>query len=220
MRILTSFVTGAALLMTAGLGCAPDPDDVFTSLTTTLSTTNNTVGDGDGDTTGDGDGDTTGDGDGDTNGDGDGDGDGDTNGDGDGDGDCPAGTFNCPCDNGMCDEGLTCDEGVCSLGGGDGDGDGDPGGECTSYDPMMCPPPGMGIMVGGIDGSFCTCACTTDADCLAGPPGTQGGCILQTPDMTTYCGLLCSVEMDACPAGSTCKSAGQMDPDIGLCTFP
>jgi hypothetical protein len=210
MRILTSFVTGTALLMTAGLiGCTPDPDDVFDTLLTTVST----VGDGDGDTTGDGDGE-PGDGDPtDTTGDGDGE-------PGDGDGDaCELGAIGEPCDDACgCVEGLTCDGGECSLGGGDGDGD--PGGECTSYDPTMCPPPGQPIMVGGIEGAFCTCACTTDADCLAGPPGTVGACALATPDMMTFCGLICSVASDACPAGSTCKTAGQMDPDVGLCTFP
>jgi hypothetical protein len=35
-----------------------------------------------------------------------------------------------------------------------------------------------------------------------------------------FCGLICSVAMDACPEGASCKSAGQMNPDIGLCTFP
>jgi hypothetical protein len=172
MRILTSFATGAALLMS--LGCTPDPDDVFTSLTTTLGTTmTTTLGDGDGDTTGgDGDGDTTtGDGDGDTT---PGDGDGDA---GDGDGDCPAGTFNCPCDNGMCDEGLTCENGVCGLGGGDGDGDGDTGEVCDTWDPAMCP---MDSLVGvmGIEGNFCGCPCMDSADCPMGPQGTQGQCVL------------------------------------------
>jgi hypothetical protein len=36
----------------------------------------------------------------------------------------------------------------------------------------------------------------------------------------TNCGLICSIMNDACPAGSSCKPAGQMDPDIGICTFP
>jgi hypothetical protein len=219
MRILTSFVTTAALLMTAGLiGCGVDTDP-FDTLTSTLGTSLS-QGDGDGDdTTGDGDGDTTtGDGDGDTTpGDGDGDGDGEP---GDGDGECTAGTFGCPCGPGdMCDEGLSCEDGTCGLGGGDGDGDGDPG-MCTSWDPAMCDPPGVPIGVDGIEGGFCTCMCTTDADCLAGPPGTQAGCVLATPDMMTFCGLICSVANDACPVGATCKTAGQMDPDVGLCTYP
>jgi hypothetical protein len=213
MRILTSFATGAVLLMS--LGCAPDPDDVFTTLTTTLGTTMTTMtqGDGDGDTTGgDGDGDSA------TTGDGDGDGD---QGDGDGDGACPPGTFNCPCDNGMCDEGLTCTDGVCGLGGGDGDGDGDTGEECNSYDPMMCPMDNI-LAVMGLEGNFCGCPCTTSADCPMGPPGTSGQCalVLGGGMAPTNCGLICSVAMDACPPGSTCKPAGQMDPDIGICTFP
>ena len=149
MRILTSFVTSTALLMTAGLlGCNVDTDpfDTLTS-TATLGTTNTqgnetetTNGDGDGDTTnGDGDGDTT-----------NGDGDGDTN-PGDGDGE-PTGCFNCPCNpDDTCDEGLSCSEGICQLGGGDGDGDGDgdTGGDCNTYDPMECMPPGQLLMVFG-----------------------------------------------------------------------
>jgi hypothetical protein len=223
MRSLTSFVTAsaplhAALLMAVvSIGCAPDPDDVFDTLLT--STTMTTVGDGDGDTTGDGDGDTTGDGDGDGTGDGDGDGDGDTG--------CAAGNLNDPCDaNCPCAEGLTCDGGTCSLGGGDGDGDGGDGdgdpGECNTYDPMMCAPPGQLVMVGNIEGNFCSCPCTTNQDCPMGPPGTNGGCalVLGMQMAPTNCGLICSVANDACPEGSTCKSAGQMDPDLGLCTYP
>lgn len=201
MRTLTSFVTGAALLIAAGsIGCLPDPDDVFETIA------NTTPGDGDGDTTGDGDGDSAGDG------------------DGDGDTGCAAGNIEDPCDeNCPCTAGLTCNsDGVCSLGGGDGDGDGDgdPGGMCTSYDPMMCAPPGMVIGVQNVPGSFCACACTTNADCPSGPPGTQGGCALMTPQGMVFCGLICNVQMDACPEGSTCKSAGQMDPNVGLCTYP
>lgn len=213
MRILTSFVTCAALLMTVGLGCAPDPDDVFDTLLTT-ATTQTTLGDGDGDTTGDGDGDaeTTG-----TP---------ETTGDGDGDGDaCGTGMIGEPCDDVCpCAEGLTCDgSNTCSLGGGDGDGDGDgdPGGDCNTWDPAMCPMESL-VGVQGVEGNFCGCPCAADADCPMGPPGTQGACALvlgmgMTP---TNCGLICSVMNDACPEGSTCKTIGQMDPDLGLCTFP
>jgi hypothetical protein len=211
MRILTSFVTCAALLMTVGLtGCAPDPDDVFDTLLTT-ATTQTTQGDGDGDdTTGDGDGDAE------TTGPGDGDGDGDA---------CGTGMIGEACDDTCpCADGLTCDnDGTCSLGGGDGDGDGDgdPGGECNTWDPMMCP---MGSLVSvmDIEGNFCGCPCMADADCPMGPPGTQGACalVLGGGMSPTNCGLICSVMNDACPAGSTCKTIGQMDPDLGLCTFP
>jgi hypothetical protein len=186
-------------------------------LTSTLGTSV-TVGDGDGDTTG-GDGDGDGDTSPETTGPGDGDGDGDQ---GDGDGDCPAGTFNCPCDTGdVCDMGLVCENGICGLGGGDGDGDGDTGGDCNSYDPMMCPMENV-LAVQGLEGNFCGCPCASDADCPMGPPGTQGACVLvlgmgMAP---TNCGLICSVMNDACPAGASCKPAGQMDPDIGICTFP
>jgi hypothetical protein len=219
MRILTSFVTGAALLMTTGLlGCHVDTDPFDTLTSTATLGTSNTQGDGDADTS------TSGDGDGDTaTGDGDGDGDGEP-GDGDGDTGCTPGTFNCPCAAGdVCDDGLSCVDGTCTLGGGDGDGDGDgdTGSECNTWDPAMCPMESVvGVM--GLDGNFCGCPCSADADCPVGPPGTNGGCVLVLGGgmAPTNCGLICSVMSDACPAGSTCKAAGQMDPDIGLCTFP
>jgi hypothetical protein len=220
MRILTSFVTGTALLMTAGLlGCNVDTDpfDTLTS-TATLGTTM-TQGDGDGDDTsttasGDGDGDTA---------TGDGDGDGEP-GDGDGDTGCTPGTFNCPCGPGdMCDDGLSCVDGTCTLGGGDGDGDGDgdTGGDCNTYDPMMCAPPGALLMVGDIEGNFCSCPCATNADCPMGPQGTTGACALSTMGgEPEFCALVCTPGgMDVCPAGSSCKDVpNQMG--VGLCTYP
>jgi hypothetical protein len=213
MRSLTSLATSAALLMTAALMGCVDPTDPFDSLTT--ATTNTTLGDGDSETSA-----SSGDGDGDT---GDGDGDGDS-GDGDGDTGCAAGNIGDPCDDTCpCAEGLSCNAGECALGSGDGDGDGDgdTGGDCNTYDPMMCMPPGQLIGVMGIDGQFCGCPCMADADCPMGPMGTQGGCVLSLMmGPPSVCGLLCSVSMDACPEGATCQSAGQMDPDIGLCTWP
>jgi hypothetical protein len=200
MRILISFVTGTALLMTAALTGCVDPSDPFDTTLTTATTANTMNGDGDGDGETGVETETTGDEDG-----------------------CVPAMIGGTCDDTCgCAMGLTCDDGTCSLGGGDGDGDGDgdPGGMCTSYDPMMCTPPGQPITVMGVEGSFCTCACTSDGDCPGGPVGTQGACALQTPDMMMFCGLICSVAMDACPEGASCKSAGQMNPDIGLCTFP
>jgi hypothetical protein len=205
MRSLTSFVTGAALIMTAGLfACVPDVDPFDTIVTT--------AGDGDGDeSTGDGDGD------GDA-----GDGDGDA-GDGDGDG-CAAGNLNDPCSEMCpCSMGLMCnaDDGTCQLGGGgDGDGDGDGDSECNSYDPMMCMG-GQVLSVMGIEGMFCGCPCTTNADCPMGPPNTMGGCVLSAGGgMTpTNCGLICMSGSMDCPEGSTCKDVPNQ-PGVGLCTYP
>jgi hypothetical protein len=197
MRFLTSFVTGAALLMTTGLiGCG-EPDPVDTAAETT--------GDGDGD----GDANT------------------ETGDPGTETGDCELGMIGDACDDACgCADGLTCDAGICSLGGdGDGDGDGDPGGECNTYDPNMCAPPGALLMVADVEGNFCSCPCATNEDCPMGPAGTTPGCVLgmmggMTPNL---CGLICTPAMgmmdDDCPEGSTCKEVPSQ-PGVGLCTYP
>jgi hypothetical protein len=160
MRILTSFVTGTALLMTAGLlGCNVDTDpfDTLTS-TATLGTTM-TQGDGDGDDTS-------------------------------------------------------------TTATGDGDGDGDTGGECDTYDPMLCMLPGQLLMVMGIEGNFCACPCAANEDCPMGPPNTNGACALSTDGGTPeYCALVCMPGSMDCPAGSTCKDV-PMQMGVGLCTYP
>jgi hypothetical protein len=215
MRKLSCLIAGAALL-----GCVSvDPGDPFDTLTT-VGNENETTGDGDGDQTGDGDGDQTGDGDGDQTGDGDGDQTGD--GDGDGDGDA-CGAFGDACNGDTCCEGLSCGaDGTCGLGGGDGDGDGDPGGD--PYDPATCAAPSMVLMVGELPGNFCSAPCMNNsADCPAGPVGTQAACALTTMQGAdpSFCALVCSPAMDACPAGSSCKDLmDPMNPGVGLCTYP
>jgi hypothetical protein len=212
MRTLSNLLACATLTLTAGLiGCV-DVSDPFDTVLTTANPT--TVGDGDGDPeTGTGEGD----GDGDP---GDGDGDGDP-GDGDPtDTDCAPGTFGCPCDNGMCDEGLSCDgDDMCGLGGdGDGDGDGDTGGD-DPWNPNMCMPPSQTLMVMGIEGAFCSAPCVSSADCPPGPAGTMPACALTMADpmVPEFCALLCAPGSTDCPAGSTCK---EVQPGTGACTYP
>jgi hypothetical protein len=201
-----------------------------TTQTTTLSTTNDSAeeesesgdGDGDGDTTGDGDGDgdTNGDGDGDTNGDGDGD---PSAGDGDGDDSCPPGEFGCPCINGQCAPGLTCQgDNTCGLGGGDGDGDNSTGdGDGDPWDPDACVDPSIPVTINGIEGSLCSAPCAVDGDCPAGPPGTQPACalILDMAVDPTNCALICDPVNDTCPVGSSCKDVPNQ-PGVGICTYP
>jgi hypothetical protein len=218
MRTLSNLLACATLTFTAGLIACVDVSDPFDTALTTLNPT--TVGDGDGDAetgTGEGDGDGdpgTGDGDGDP-----------STGDGDGDPtdtDCTPGSFGCPCDNGMCDEGLSCDnEDMCGLGG-DGDGDGDPTdtGEGDPWDPTMCMAPSMPIGIADVEGTFCAAPCVASADCPPGPAGTMPGCVLTTPEspMTpVFCALLCAPGSTDCPTGSTCK---EVQPGTGACTYP
>jgi hypothetical protein len=182
-----------------------------------------TAGDGDGDTTpgdGDGDGDTTpGDGDGD-------DGDGDPSagdGDGDADTDCPVGEFGCPCDNGECVPGLTCDQGTCGLGGGDGDGDGDPTGDGDGdpWDPNTCMEPSIPVTINGLTGDVCSPPCSVDADCPPGPVGTNPQCalILDMAMDPSNCALVCDPVNDGCPVGASCKEIVDQ-PGVGICTYP
>jgi hypothetical protein len=108
-------LTCAVLLATSFIGCG-DPAG-----TTESETTATTTGDGDGDP-GDGDGD-PGDGDPTT-----------TEGPA-----CTPGDLGCECDNGMCGEGLACENNECGFPTGDGDGDGDGDlGECNPDD-SYCP---------------------------------------------------------------------------------
>ena len=167
-------------------------------------------------------------------GDGDGDGDGDETSSGDGDGsaetdpDCPAGTFDCPCDNGMCEAGLTCGaDDVCSLGGDPtGNPTGDPTGDPTGlpppgnpYDPEECEAPAEIIHVELLDGSFCSAPCVDDSECPDGPPGTDSLCTISTDGVEpNHCGLLCTPGEEGCPEGASCEEIPQQ-PGFGLCTY-
>lgn len=102
--------------------------------------------------------------------------------------------------------------GICQLGGGDGDGDGDGG--IDPWDPDWCTPPGMPVMLQGIAGTYCAHPCMVDADCPQGPVSTQPTCIV---DNSTLCALLCTPNQSTCPPGSSCK---QVEPGVGLCTYP
>jgi hypothetical protein len=229
-------LTALSLLFLPTYACSSGGDnDQFTfgsSYTGQTSyTTNGMEEEGTGDTTGDGDpgdgdGDTgPGDGDGDT-GPGDGDGDGDTGpGDGDGDGDtnCPPGAFGCPCDNGQCDPGLACEMGECALPSGDGDGDtgttGD--GDGDPWDPATCAMPSVEVSITDLEGSLCSAPCTVDADCPAGPVGTNPACalIFDGDVDPSQCALICDPLNDACSPGSSCKAIPDQ-PDVGICTYP
>ena len=223
MRTPSSLLACATLTLSFGLllGC-PSVDDPFDSFGNTLNPTATLTaeGDGDGDNETSDTGTSTGDGDGDTTG---GDGDGDTTGgDGDGDPGCVLGSFNCGCDNGVCDDGLTCNaDDICELGGGDGDGDPTTGGGDDPWnpDPATCMPPAQPLGVMGVEGSFCSDPCVSDADCPPGPAGTQPACALtmNDPMVPEFCALLCAPGSTDCPAGSTCK---EVQPGTGLCTYP
>jgi hypothetical protein len=107
-------LTCAALLATSLIACGTPSE---TPDTETSTSTSGPEGDGDGDPAGDGDGDpgTT---------------DGPT---------CTPGDLGCECDNGMCAEGLACENNECGFPTGDGDGDGDGDlGDCNPDDPY-CP---------------------------------------------------------------------------------
>jgi hypothetical protein len=204
------------MICVAGFACAGDPSD---------ETTAAEAGDGDGD------GDTSGGESGSASGSGDGDGDGDA----ETDPDCPPGTFDCPCDDGTCVEGLTCGgDGVCSLGGdpttttGDPTGDptdtGDPttttGGTAEPYDPAGCEAPSEILHVEMLDGEFCAAPCIGDDECPEGPPGTTQACSISTDgEAPNFCGLICDPTDSACPEGSSCKEIPQQA-GFGLCTYP
>lgn len=222
-------------LLVLPLACTTPEDETFsftsfsTTMTTTMTTTASTdpsesgeaeMGDGDGEP-GDGDG-MPGDGDGDgdgTPGDGDGDGDGDgTPGDGDGS-PCPVGEFGCPCDNGTCAQGLTCDPNTmtCGLGGGDGDGDGDGDiGMCSPQDVYClnngCPATmGQGLVLDVDmdminDWGWCLHECAVAADCPAHPAGGQVQCVDWSGMGDMACFLTCTLNNQAsCAPGSMCS---------------
>ena len=121
LSILSPLVS---LVMIGGVACSGEPSDEETTAAEAGD------GDGDGDDMSGGEsGSASG-----SAGDGDGDGEGEET-----DPDCPAGTFDCPCDDGTCVEGLTCGgDGLCSLGGdpttttGDPTDTGDPTTETTT----------------------------------------------------------------------------------------
>jgi hypothetical protein len=205
-------------------------DDQFTfgsfgTTQTTLSTTAGSTtleeesGDGDGETSTTGDGD--GDGDGDPTTAGDGDGDPTTTGDGDGD-ECPPGEFGCPCINGTCAPGLSCQpDNTCGLGGGDGDGDPTTGGDGDPWDPNTCMDPSVPVTITGITGEVCSAPCAVDGDCPAGPVGTTPACalILDMAVDPTNCALICDPANDTCSVGASCKDV-PMQPGVGICTYP
>jgi hypothetical protein len=204
------------LAFVVGFACSGDPSD---------ETTAENAGDGDGD--GDGEGVEGAEGNGTSSGDGDGEAETDPN--------CPVGTFDCPCDDGTCVEGLTCNlDGLCSLGGDTGDptdsGDptGDPTGEPTTttggtaepYDPNACEAPSEILHVELLDGSFCSAPCIADDECPEGPFGTTQACSISTDgDEPNFCALICDPTDAACPMGSSCKEIPQQA-GFGLCTYP
>ncbi|KIG19343.1 hypothetical protein DB30_03899 [Enhygromyxa salina] len=202
------------LTLTAGtLGCDSNPDDKTTE--GAADDTGTTTGDGDGESGTSGN---SGDGDGDPS---------------ETDPDCPLGSFDCPCDDGMCAAGLTCGaDDLCSLGGGTGDpstGDptGDPtgnpsttGGTAEPYDPEACEAPSEILSVEKIAGDFCSAPCVDSEECPSGPPGTTPACAIATEGaVPNFCALICTPESEDCPAGSTCKVIPQQ-PNTGLCTYP
>lgn len=229
MRTFSTYF-GTAVIVASLIGCvSTDPNDILTTVTSatasftdTATATDSDTDDSDTETgtdsattdpatdtdmTGDGDGDTTGDGDGDTT----------TTDDG-------SGCFGCPCgDGGVCDEGLECaDDNTCQLPEmtTTGETTGNPGDD--PWDPNVCQPPAQPLMVGGIDGAFCSAPCTGDVDCPAGPVGTTPACAL-TVEMgadPSFCALVCPFGMaEVCPAGATCKEVPNQ-PGVGLCTYP
>jgi hypothetical protein len=162
------------------------------------------------------------------------------NGDGDGDPatetdpDCPLGSFDCPCNDGVCADGLTCGgDNLCSLGGTTddpsttGDPTGDPtgnpsttGGSTEPYDPEDCEAPSEILSVEFVEGEFCSAPCVESEECPAGPPGTTSGCVIATMGaVPNFCALICTPGSEDCPMGSTCKVI-PMQPNTGLCTFP
>lgn len=134
------------------------------------------------------------------------------------------GCFGCPCgDGGVCDEGLECaDDNTCQLPEmtSDDPTTGEPGED--PWDPNTCAPPAQPLMVGGIDGAFCSNPCMADVDCPAGPVGTTPACALSVEMGAdpSFCALVCPFGMaEVCPGGATCKEVpGQ--PGVGLCTYP
>jgi hypothetical protein len=207
------------MICVAGFACSGEPSDD--------ETTAAEAGDGDGD-------DMSGGESGSASGSGDGDGDGD--GDAETDPDCPAGTFDCPCDDGACVEGLTCGgDGICSLGGDPTTTTGDPttttgdpttettttgGGPAEPYDPASCEAPSEILHVELLDGEFCATPCIADDECPEGPPGTTQACSISTDgEAPNFCGLICDPTDSACPEGSSCKEIPQQA-GFGLCTYP
>jgi hypothetical protein len=111
--------------------------------------------------------------------------------------------------------------------GGDGDGDadtgdGDTGIGCTPYgdpDAGDCCENEDPMMVGGIDGRFCSPRCDmgTCPDSPVGFPACRLGPDVNSPE---NCVLLCVDYQNStdCPAGATCKDTGQ--PNSGICSYP
>ena len=68
-------------------------------------------------------------------------------------------------------------------------------------------------------GDFCSCVCSDDSDCPAGPVGTISTCALFI-ESDYYCGLFCDAfEEDSCPPPLTCQwLADGSEPTLGLCS--
>jgi hypothetical protein len=136
------------------------------------------------------------------------------------------GGLGCDCtDSSTCDAPLECTNGTCQIPGSEEETettDTDTGGDDV-WDPAMCMAPSMVLMVGALEGNFCSSPCVASMDCPAGPAGTQAQCALTVEDGAppSFCALICQPAMDACGPGSSCKDL--MDPGnpgLGLCTYP
>lgn len=134
---------------------------------------------------------------------------------------CPPGTFGCPCDNGMCGEGLECDDdNMCGLPSGT-----DTTTTTTGPDLGMCDPSdtyclangcpdtaGQGLVLdtnmdGVNDWGWCLHECTMDGDCPAYLGGATVACTMWSMEGDMACFLNCDVnDPSSCASGSECST--------------
>jgi hypothetical protein len=114
-----------------------------------------------------------------------------------------------------CEVGQECIAGEC-FGGESSTGEPPP--TNSDYGPCnMCAPGESPVMIGMIDGCFCSPACD-GMSCPAPNEGTgQGMCVLELMMGAgpTQCALICATTED-CPAGAICEDAG----GAGVCVHP
>ncbi|GEM_PF-3753020 len=138
---------------------------------------------------------------------------------------CTPGTFNCPCDNGECNDNLECDDqNICGVPSGDSEETTDTTttgglGMCDPDD-IYCidnacaetEPPGQSLVVDidmddMPDFGWCLFDCVVDMDCPAHPAAGVASCIEYAAD-SFGCVLNCDVnDPNSCAPGSECSTA-------------
>lgn len=85
---------------------------------------------------------------------------------------------------------------------------------------MGCPADSDCVSLDGVEGDFCSPKCGAGVMCPVPDGGAMGQCalILEMGMDPTNCAAICSVQMQNCPEGTTCKAVPMQM--VGVCTAP